>query len=256
MTKKKIRGRKRKMVTINFANKNTAELERLQDSFNSFINKEQTCVKCGKCCSAFAIPLTQDDLDREPKLLAVSHPITLAEQIKYSSEKHYCRMTNTTDDDKRCPLYDNSIKCSIYETRPNACREYIPSYYKCLYGRLGRVGYSLKSWYRHNVDVYCETKLHRDTGLDPAKDYKAVFLYSVILPFLFSEEKVQRYMQDIKTGTNREKRFKADICIDVHKEIPDCIREYLQLDNKYKIIKDIFPPKALAAVIRRDKMAI
>ena len=89
-------------------------------------------------------------------------------------------------------------------------------------------------------------------GLDPHKDYKQVFPYSLIFPFLVSEEILQSYQElrgdRIAIGPSHLEKF-----IDVDGEIPNCIREYLQLDDNYQTIKDVFTPHALDAILKDIK---
>ena len=174
----RLRNRRTRMMK-NLMKKKETEVKPVEDSFRQFMNKEHTCQRCGKCCSAYIITLTQEDLDREPKLLTVSSPITPSEQEIRDRDKTYCRTTNTTEFNRRCPLYKDGVGCSIYDTRPNVCRNYRPSFYACLHGRLGSVGFSVKTWYSNNMDAYCETQLHRNTKLHPLKDSKMVYLTAV-----------------------------------------------------------------------------
>lgn len=241
MAKNKLRNRRKKRMK-NFMKKKEAEVRPVADNFVQFVNKEQTCQRCGKCCHAYIVLLTQDDLDREPKIFAVSHPIKSSEQEIINPDGKYCRITNTTEDNKRCPLYKDGIGCSIYDTRPDLCREYISSFCNCLYGRLGCVGFSVKAWYDNNMDAYCQTQLHRITRLDPLKDSKAVYLYFLIIPYLISEEKVRQYRYSKRVGTLIQKHYTIEDFIDLDQIIPDCIREDLQLNDEYQTIKDIFTP--------------
>ena len=253
MAKNKIKDRRKKTVK-NFMKKKEAEVEAVKNSFCHFIFKEQPCKRCGKCCNAYAVQLTQDDLDREPKLLAVSRPIKPFEQETNNPDGIYCRLINTTEDNRRCPFYKDSIGCSIYKTRPNSCKDYIPSLCACLRGRLGSAGFKVESWYGDNkMNEYLETQLHRDTGLDPSKDNNVVCLYFLIIPFLISAEKVKHHEHPKKDGTLERRKYTIEDFIDVDKKIPDCIREFLQLDDKYKIIKELFAPHVLTAVVKKLK---
>ena len=243
MKKRKIKlrnGRKKRMK--NLMKKKEAEVRPVDYSFGQFINKEQTCQRCGKCCSAYIVLLTQEDLDREPKLFTVSSNIKLSGQEIRNPDGKYCRETNTTEGNRTCPLYKEDVGCTIYDTRPDVCRNYRASFYNCLHGRLGSTGFSVKDWYKNNMDAYCQTQLHRNTKLHPLKDSKTVYLYSLIIPFLISEARVRQYHYSKKAGTLLKRHYTIEDFIDLDQEIPDCIREYLQLDDGYQIIKDVFTP--------------
>ena len=43
--------------------KKEEEAHRVEDKLRLFVNKEQVCERCGECCSAYVIQLTQKDLD-------------------------------------------------------------------------------------------------------------------------------------------------------------------------------------------------
>jgi len=249
MAKKKIINMRRKKLK-NLLKKKAKEVQPVDDSFNLFMHKEQTCQRCGKCCKSNTIELTQADLDREPRLLTVSHPVKPSEQEKYNPYGIYCRLVRLPENNGTCPLYKDGIGCSIYDTRPSVCRDYIPSHYNCLMARLGSAGLpGIQSWYNDNKCLYCETQLHRYTGLHPIVDNKTVYLYSLIMPFLFSEDKVKEHVPSQKDERLKSRDYTLDDLIDVNEEIPSCLREYLQLDDKYKTIKDLFNPDALSAVL-------
>jgi Fe-S-cluster containining protein len=145
----------------------------------------------------------------------------------------------------KCPYYKDGFGCRIYETRPEICRGYTPTLRNCLKARMGHAGFNAESWYQWNVTEYCKTQLHRNTGLDSFKDYKAVFLYSLIIPYLVSEEKMKSYLGNRTVRTLIQLDFRIEQLIDLDADIPDCIREYLQLNEKCQTIKDIFNPSKL-----------
>jgi Fe-S-cluster containining protein len=85
------------------------------------------CMKCpGYCCSYPAIVVTKRDLDRMAKYFGLSAAET---------EKKYCRsayglkriMKRKKDKhfNKICQFFDTKARrCTIYQARPTACREY------------------------------------------------------------------------------------------------------------------------------------
>lgn len=58
------------------------------------------------CCIVFDVELFPEDFRRKPDIHVEDDGITL----KYAGE--------------RCPYLDSSNLCSIYELRPNVCRQY------------------------------------------------------------------------------------------------------------------------------------
>lgn len=87
-----------------------------------------SCKRCGKCCLAVFIPVTDEDMERwrcEGKkeiVRAMEHSkATWAGDIIISSEDGKIMFT--------CPFLrweGRHYTCTIYEDRPRVCREYIP----------------------------------------------------------------------------------------------------------------------------------
>jgi len=69
------------------------------------------CRRCGRCCrEAIIDTLTDADLRREPRLR------TVVRRMKGGTQ--YLLPTP-------CPFLTENNECSIYETRPHVCREYV-----------------------------------------------------------------------------------------------------------------------------------
>ena len=228
--------------------KRDAELDVIEKNFMHFFNKENACNRCGMCCKVYGIGLTHDDLNKEPKLTQVSRSIKQSERGRYNINDKCCKMINAIDNGWKCPFYKDSSGCNIYETRPEICRKYIPTLSNCLKARMIYSGFIIESWYRCNVTTYCQMQLHQNTGLNSFNDYKAVFIYSLIIPYLVSEKKLGSYQESRRQRTLIDP-WNIEQFIDIDSEIPDCIREYLKLGENYKVINDIFKPHALDAVL-------
>jgi len=99
------------------------------------------CIRCGLCCKAFWIGLTEEDLDREPRLISVSIPVAeVPDRIrKYTVSPNEVRTIPKKSDDfpagyDQCPLLmvnEGEYDCGIYQTRPNTCRNFEPSRLSC-----------------------------------------------------------------------------------------------------------------------------
>ena len=136
---------RRKRMAKNLLKKKSAEYDAIEKSFVQFTNKERTCNKCGMCCIIYGIALTHGDLDREPKLTGASRPIEQSEREKHNIDDKYRRMINTTGSNQRCHFYKDGFGCSIYENRPEICRNYIPTLSNCLKARMGHVGFNIEA---------------------------------------------------------------------------------------------------------------
>jgi Fe-S-cluster containining protein len=101
---------------------------------------EQTpipCFRCGICCTCYQAPLTSKDIDNIASALGISSSKCIS---KYAvkvpiKEGHLLKHTK-----KGCIFLawdaDGKARCTIYPSRPKACREWTPSLAKpeCLEG--------------------------------------------------------------------------------------------------------------------------
>lgn len=102
------------------------------------VMKTRPCKNCGACCRGFAIELTHRDIEREPRLKKYA---VAQENIKENKKK---RLKPTPFamllKNGRCQFLTNQSKCSIHPTRPDTCRNYLPSFFVCHVSRLEERG--------------------------------------------------------------------------------------------------------------------
>ena len=95
------------------------------------------CFRCGVCCTCYQPPLTTEDIENIASALRISRskciskyahkaPIKEGYLLKYSKKGCVFLAWDT----------DGKARCTIHESRPEACREWIPSLSKpeCLQG--------------------------------------------------------------------------------------------------------------------------
>jgi len=95
------------------------------------------CFRCGICCTCYQAPLTTEDIDNIASALGISRTKCLSRYaVKVAiKEGHLLKRTR-----KGCVFLawdaDGKARCSIYHSRPKACREWTPSLSKpeCLEG--------------------------------------------------------------------------------------------------------------------------
>jgi len=101
---------------------------------------EQTpipCFRCGICCTFYQAPLTSEDIDNIASALGISGSKCISRYaVKVpTKEGHVLKHTK-----KGCVFLawdvDGKARCTIYPSRPKACREWTPSLAKpeCLEG--------------------------------------------------------------------------------------------------------------------------
>ena len=77
------------------------------------------CDGCGACCGAYLIFASTSDAEREPRI--VSEALKLAPWLE--TPKWAFRLHPLPFHDSCCFL-DQEARCTIYQTRPEVCREF------------------------------------------------------------------------------------------------------------------------------------
>ena len=110
--------------------KNPKDLDVLTNSFHDKAFESIDCLNCGNCCTTTGPLLLNKDIER------------LARHFKQRpsefSEKH---LKTDSDGDyifkaMPCPFLKADLYCSVYESRPNACREYPHTQQRQIYQKL------------------------------------------------------------------------------------------------------------------------
>ena len=84
-----------------------------EEAFRQF-----NCLNCANCCSSISPIITQTDLDRLAKHLKIKSSEFLQKYL-YMDEDGDFVLKQTP-----CPFLGSDNYCSVYESRPKACREY------------------------------------------------------------------------------------------------------------------------------------
>ena len=101
---------------------------------------EQTpipCFRCGICCASYQAPLTPEDIDNIASALGISSSECISRYALKVPIKEGYLLKRT---EKGCIFLawdaDGKARCTIYPSRPKACREWTPSLSKpeCLEG--------------------------------------------------------------------------------------------------------------------------
>jgi len=107
----------KKVVKKLFEKKNKKVLKRVGE-VNDQVFEEMSCMDCANCCKSIPPQLLKSDVKRISKHLDMS-------------QKEFEKEYTTIDDDgdlvfkkSPCVFLEEDNACSIYEVRPEACREY------------------------------------------------------------------------------------------------------------------------------------
>lgn len=86
----------------------------LHEEFSSKID----CLSCANCCRSLGPAIYDKDIERMAKALRVKPSEVVANYLKIDEDGDYVFRSMP------CPFLMNDNYCSIYESRPKACREY------------------------------------------------------------------------------------------------------------------------------------
>ena len=95
------------------------ELDQLVFKITDEVSPEIECISCGRCCKELRPSLSQKDQQRLATPLGLSVEQLREKYLKYddADEEKGWRMKDTP-----CPFHKD--KCTIYEDRPQNCRDY------------------------------------------------------------------------------------------------------------------------------------
>jgi Fe-S-cluster containining protein len=92
---------------------------------------EQTpipCFRCGICCTCYQPPLAVEDIDNIASALGISRSKCISKYGHKAPIKEGYVLKHT---EKGCVFLawdaDGKARCTIHESRPKACREWVPS---------------------------------------------------------------------------------------------------------------------------------
>jgi len=93
------------------------------------------CQRCGKCCCHAGVTLAIEDMSREPRLWDVAVPIQQVGNPKtraFMAEKKHPWVIGGKKKRGDACVFLVGNNCTIYETRPQICRDYPENGGKCI----------------------------------------------------------------------------------------------------------------------------
>ncbi len=97
---------------------NSLEVDEIVQKLNTEISPQIDCTQCGNCCRSLMINVEKNDAERLATHLNISSENFYKKYIETSSEGNLSVMNKIP-----CHfLHEN--KCTVYEARPNECREF------------------------------------------------------------------------------------------------------------------------------------
>lgn len=113
--------RKNEPEWIKFFNKNKKKLESLDLKIHDLHDKataKTNCLECGNCCRTLGPRITDKDVERMAKALRMKAADVMARYLRTDEDGDIVFQSMP------CPFLGDDNYCSIYESRPKACREY------------------------------------------------------------------------------------------------------------------------------------
>ena len=97
---------------------NPRNLDEITHALHDEVFERVDCLVCANCCKTTSPIFTDKDIERLAKHLRIKPSRFSSEYLHLDEENHY--VLNAAP----CPFLGNDNYCSVYEARPNACREY------------------------------------------------------------------------------------------------------------------------------------
>lgn len=104
-----------------FLNKNKKKLEGMDlkvHALHDKITAQTDCLACANCCRSLGPRITDKDVERMGKALRMKAADVIAQYLQVDEDGDLVFQSMP------CPFLGADNYCSIYESRPKACREY------------------------------------------------------------------------------------------------------------------------------------
>ena len=104
-----------------FSAKNKKKLEGMDlqvHALHDKISQRTDCLLCANCCRSLGPRITDKDVERMAKALRIKTVDIISKYLRIDEDGDMVFQSMP------CPFLGNDNYCSIYESRPKACREY------------------------------------------------------------------------------------------------------------------------------------
>jgi len=98
--------------------KKPAKLDELFHHAHDEVFEEIDCLTCANCCKTTSPIFYEKDIERAAKALSLKPGTFIETYLRVDEDKDYVLKSSP------CTFLGPDNYCSIYESRPNACREY------------------------------------------------------------------------------------------------------------------------------------
>lgn len=115
------RAEKSEPVFISYLKKNKKRLEKMDTEIHRLHEEMSACIdclQCARCCKSLGPAIYDKDIERMAKVLKIKPSEVVSQYLRVDEDGDYVFKTMP------CPFLMPDNYCSIYESRPKACREY------------------------------------------------------------------------------------------------------------------------------------
>lgn len=99
----------------------TKDARKVDDAFHAVheeVFAELNCLQCANCCKTTSPIFYQTDIERAARFLKLKPGAFVEQYLRVDDDGDHVLKSSP------CPFLDADNYCSIYESRPKACREY------------------------------------------------------------------------------------------------------------------------------------
>lgn len=116
-----IQAQKMEPVFLAYLKKNKKRLDKMDNEIHALheeASERIECLECANCCKSLGPAIYDKDIERMAKALRMKPSEVVETYLRVDEDKDYVFKTMP------CPFLMPDNYCSIYESRPKACREY------------------------------------------------------------------------------------------------------------------------------------
>ena len=98
--------------------KRLGKMDTIVQQLHNEVSEKIDCLTCANCCRSLGPAIYDKDIERMAKALRIKPSEVVSSYLRIDEDGDYVFKSMP------CPFLMNDNYCSIYESRPKACREY------------------------------------------------------------------------------------------------------------------------------------
>ncbi len=114
----KNKGRENQKFLADLRKRDAREVDDVFHALHEQVFDEMDCLTCANCCKTTSPIFYQNDIERVAKALRMRPGEFIEKYLRVDEDQDYVLKSSP------CPFLDGDNYCSVYDSRPKACREY------------------------------------------------------------------------------------------------------------------------------------